>query len=266
MLLTFTLIALAFPAALFGGEVDNKPSEFDRAQELYEKGDYDLAHSIFYEHATKPVAQYYLGYMNLYGQGVEKSIHKAFDWYKKSADQGYPPAQYNLGVLLSKEDTRESLEEAFKYFRAAAKQGMAKAQGKIGNMYERGVGVEKNLSKAYYWQKKAADSGIAKAQFNTAIYYEIGQGTEKSPYKAIKYYRMAAANGISVSMLNLGVIYARGDGVERDLQETYKWFLIAKNHGSRRAEKELPKVANELTEEQINSAVSDAEKWIKSNR
>ena len=56
------------------------------------------------------------------GNGVKKDEVKAFEWYKKSAEQ---------------EDSD--------------------AQNKLGLYYENGTGTEKDLEKAFYWYQKAAE-------------------------------------------------------------------------------------------------------------
>ena len=40
-----------------------------------------------------------LGYRYKNGQGVEKDEAEAEKWFRKAADQGYPPAQRNLSRL-----------------------------------------------------------------------------------------------------------------------------------------------------------------------
>lgn len=50
-----------------------------------------------------------LGYMYENGIGVEKNYSDAFFWYKKSAEQGNPDAQNNLGLLKERLD-KERLE------------------------------------------------------------------------------------------------------------------------------------------------------------
>ena len=42
-------------------------------------------------------AQYNVGCGYYLGEGVDKDVNQSFIWYKKSADQGYTEAQYNLG-------------------------------------------------------------------------------------------------------------------------------------------------------------------------
>lgn len=63
------------------------------------------------------------------GRGIEQNYAKAFEWYKKAAEQGHKRAQYNLGV-----------------------------------MYAMGQGIEKNISKAREWFQKAADQGYEDAK------------------------------------------------------------------------------------------------------
>jgi hypothetical protein len=69
--------------------------------------------------------QAYFGYLYSTGAGgLEKSDDEAFKWYKKAADQGYAPAQYNLGVF-----------------------------------YDEGRGVPQSHASAYFWLHLAAAIG-----------------------------------------------------------------------------------------------------------
>ena len=61
--------------------------------------------------------------------GVEKDEVKAFEWYKKSAEQEYSDAQNNLGLC-----------------------------------YENGTGTEKDLERAFYWYEKALENGCQEAK------------------------------------------------------------------------------------------------------
>lgn len=61
-------------------------------------------------------------YMN--GDGVAKDFEEALKWLSKSAEQGYPVAQFN-----------------------------------IGKMYAEGKGVTKSADEARYWLEKAAAQG-----------------------------------------------------------------------------------------------------------
>ena len=73
-------------------------------------------------------AQFELGFMYDFGNGVEKDASKAVYWYQKAANLGNATAQSNLG-----------------------------------HMYAAGEGVTKDASKAVYWFQKAANQGDATA-------------------------------------------------------------------------------------------------------
>ena len=49
-------------------------------------------------------------------------------------------------------------------YRKAAEQGLAQAQCRLGDFYEYGEGVTKDLVKAAEWYRKAAEQGLAQAQ------------------------------------------------------------------------------------------------------
>ncbi len=50
-------------------------------------------------------------------------------WYRKSAEQGFAPAQYNLGVAYFFGDgTKENKSEAIKWYLKSAEQDFALAQ------------------------------------------------------------------------------------------------------------------------------------------
>ena len=66
------------------------------------------------------VAQYQLGELYKGGaQGVPQDYNEATKWYRKSAEQGYAPAETALGTRLLNKNN----EEAYKWFQKAANQG-----------------------------------------------------------------------------------------------------------------------------------------------
>src|SRR5262249_21601573 len=82
------------------------------------------------------------------------------------AQQGYPPAQVDLGSMYQ-EGRGVALNdiEAVKWYRKAADQGNAQAQVALGSMYYLGGWtVAQNAAEAAKWYRKAADQGNAEAQ------------------------------------------------------------------------------------------------------
>ena len=109
-------------------------------------------------------AQFDLGVMYAFGQGVPKNDLEAVKWYRKAAEQGYAKAQYNLGVCsdfgrgLPKDNA-----EAVRWYRKAAGQGHAKAEFNLGVSYKYGQGVTRDAAEAYAWFSLAATGGEKKA-------------------------------------------------------------------------------------------------------
>jgi TPR repeat protein len=68
-----------------------------------------------------------------------QDLQKAFRWYHKSAKQGFPPAQYELGL-----------------------------------MFHYGIGVKQNFELARFWLGRASKKGHPKAQ---SIMYRFYAGT-----------------------------------------------------------------------------------------
>ena len=100
----------------YGHEVDRKPR---------------LALTLFQRSAEfkNTEAYYCLGEMYFYGQGTTQDYKKAFDWYKKAADEGnLAKAQYKIGELLF-EGTYVKQDKAMgiNYIKLAFQNGYPKA-------------------------------------------------------------------------------------------------------------------------------------------
>ena len=51
-----------------------------------------------------PEAQYAVGYMYYYGEGVAQDTDVGYFWIKRSADKGYPPAVKALAIISKQKD------------------------------------------------------------------------------------------------------------------------------------------------------------------
>jgi len=100
---------------------------------------------------------------------------------------------------------------ALQKLKALASLGDSRAQYILGDMYARGVGVDKNDDQAINWFRRAA----------------IGVHGETDP---------AAAAELAVAKS-----YAEGIGVKPDQAESLKWFRRAADGGSKEATVELEK-------------------------
>lgn len=86
---------------------------------------------------------------------------------------------------------RADLKSALRIWMQAAQAGDAEAQTNVGEIYERGLGVEPNYEAAALWYQKAADQGYSQALFNLGTLYEQGLGVPQDRLKALNLYREA---------------------------------------------------------------------------
>ena len=119
-------------------EPNTVPSPFDNLLNDAEQG--------------KAYAQYKLGVMYQYGQGVRQNYAEAVKWYWKAAEQEYDEAQFSLGSMYETGlGVFQSYTEAARWYQKAAEHGNPKAQSKLGYMYYNGEGVKKDYQEAYKW-------------------------------------------------------------------------------------------------------------------
>jgi hypothetical protein len=82
-------------------------------------------------------AQFRLGNMYMYGDGVPKSLEEAINWFRKSAEQGYVPAQKKICFLS------DNLREAEHWCLRASG-----AQGEVGTLRHDEAGSRTQEQKA----------------------------------------------------------------------------------------------------------------------
>lgn len=137
-------------------------------------------------------AQYNFGILYWDGNYIEKNRVKSIEWYQKSADQGYIPAQCNLGVIYYAE---KNFPKAIELFRKADAQGNPHAQHNLGLCYANGNGVTKDEVEAVKWFRKAAEQGLPDAEYELGDRYANGTGVPIDMTKAMEWYSKAATHG-----------------------------------------------------------------------
>lgn len=128
----------------------------------------------------------------------------AFDLGKCAiaADNGYAPAQYNLGKYLQERYRKhDELLLAVEYFTKAAESGNVKAQTELGWCYQYGSGgdeygaLQPDYEKSAEWYTKAAESGDAEAQYGIGWCYCKGIGVEQDMDKAEEWMTKSKEQG-----------------------------------------------------------------------
>ena len=94
-----------------------------------------------------PDAQFEIGYKYYTGNhGVTRPDYaKAIEWYKKAADSGYADANYKIGVMYQYgEGVKQDEVKALEYFHKGVATGCRMSKGKVDWMHKNGRGIEKD--------------------------------------------------------------------------------------------------------------------------
>jgi len=226
-----------------------------------------------------------LGNMYEHGDGVKQDYAEAVRWYSKAAEQGNVEifnklcefanngivhAQRELACMYEQgKGVQKNCEEALKWYyeasvqgdiyainkvRKFAEQGDNDSQCKLGNMYEHGDGVDKDIEMALrlYVEAAGQDNSDAKrklkelakqgnvyVQYSLGVMYETGTGFSRNIEKALTWYGKAAEHcskdalikiqefaeqGNASAQYNLGVIYECGKGIPQNCKIAIKWY------------------------------------------
>lgn len=174
-----------------------------------------------------PEAQFWIGIM--YGEGrlVARDSDKVNQWFLKSAEQGYAPAQRMFALSIRERNSSVAERWLFR----AAEQDDADAQYWLGVGYEQNWFGTTDVKESVKWYQKAAENGNPDAQVLLGDRYENGEGVEQNYRLAAEWYRKAAEHvpdlgGAGQGRSRLGLLYMQGLGVPQDFAQAYFWFSL----------------------------------------
>eukprot|EP01006_Ploeotia_vitrea_P050128 TRINITY_DN67412_c0_g1_i1.p1 TRINITY_DN67412_c0_g1~~TRINITY_DN67412_c0_g1_i1.p1 ORF type:complete len:1038 (+),score=585.88 TRINITY_DN67412_c0_g1_i1:279-3116(+) len=130
------------------------------AERLFAKAPPNEAFVYYKQRADKgeKLMQVKVGYCYAKGIGVERSIIKAIEMYKKALDQGHTPANNSLGQLY---ESLNRLGDALHYYRAGHAAGIGDCTFKLGQFHEQGKGITKDMRQAIVLYKQGIARGNA---------------------------------------------------------------------------------------------------------
>ena len=99
------------------------------------------------------------------GYGVLQDYKEAARLYVLSAEQGFPEAQNNLGMMHKNgSGVTQNYKKAVRLLKLASEKGYGPAQYNFGNRYLHGEGVIQDIVYAHMWWKIAVSNGIDKGK------------------------------------------------------------------------------------------------------
>ena len=161
------------------------------------------------------------------------------------AEKGDPDAQFRLGELYEEGDIVDrDLDTAIESYRKAAEQGHSGAQYALAHNYHLGSGVTQDMAAAMVWYRKAALQGDEWSQLALGDQYRIGLTVPRNLVQSTKWYRRAAERGNIFAQFELGNAYRFGNGVERDATQAMEWYRLSAEAGNPSAKLALAELEN----------------------
>ncbi|KAI8885484.1 HCP-like protein [Backusella circina FSU 941] len=169
--------------------------------------------------------------------------------------------EYDLGeVIYASKHVEHRAPIASRCYESAAFHGNGEAYLKLGQMYETGDGVRKNIENAYFnyiqyaicgkkeaigyvrkcyttstsfedYFKKLFKSHINNGEQNEqgcqmiGFLYHHGYGVRKNHYRAIQWYEKAAEKGLRNAQRNLGILYQKSRTLQNKYEAGFRLFL-----------------------------------------
>ena len=204
--------------------------------------------------SNSPEALYDRGIDAITGVGPSENDTLGVDYFRRSAEIGYGPAQialayyYETGTVVATDQT-----QAVDLEHKAAQQGDSLAGWLLGRHYYLGAGVPRDLDAAQKWFKQSADQNNA-----YGAYYLGRLLVDKDPAKTPKLFKIAADLGLPQAQYFYAKMLKDGKGIPQDRVTAYVWYILAADAGYGPANADLVELDGSVTVEQIAEAKAKA--------
>ena len=175
-----------------------------------------------------------------YGLGVKEDFAKAIYWYEQAIKNDFIDACINLAVLYIYSAPKPFHDSAkgFTLLQQAVTRGHARAMSVMGECYQFGVGVKRDMKQALYWQTMAHEKGYHIASYYLGRMHLEGVGTPKNVNLAFQLFMAAAEEETwGGAACALGDIYFNGilPGSGQDYERALICYTQAARQNNQRA-------------------------------
>ena len=215
-----------------------------------------LVSAVAVAQSTSPDALYEHGMDAITGVGSTQNDLQGIDYFRRSAEVGYGPAQialgyyYETGTAIAKDQA-----QALTLYRKAAQTGDPLAAWLVGRLYFLGYGTPRDLDAAQKWMKMSASQNNA-----YGAYYLARLLADRDAAKATALYKIAADQGLPQAQYYYGKALKDGKGIAQNRFDAYVWLSIAGDADYVAAGSDLAELNSSgfLTRDQIAEAKTKA--------
>ncbi|MFK7957331.1 MAG: tetratricopeptide repeat protein [Lysobacterales bacterium] len=171
-----------------------------------------------------------LGLMYLQGIGVNQDSSAAFNWLSKAAEAGDGAGMTYLGALLLKgaEGVPAEPKTGVEWLEKAAAAGFVGAGFTLGNQYETGELLDKDLAAARRWFEVDAERAPNAAYRLGRLMVDDKTADKKA---AVRWIEVGARGGVADAQYELSQILAKGELVDANHGLSSQWLRQAVNQG-----------------------------------
>lgn len=175
-----------------------------------------------------------------------------------------PDALEKVGDMYQKGDELpQSSGEAVTWYRKAAENGAAPIQIKLAGLLLDGQGGTPDYAEVRGLCEKAAKARYSPAAYCMGELYAKGLGVERDPSKAVKWFTEGANSGHALSTLRLGQMYWKGEGLKQDKVAAYEFVYLASMSDVLQAKQEKERLEKELTPKEMEKGKARADDWAR---
>jgi len=182
--------------------------------------------------AGDPGAKMVIGFLEQ--QNAVERAAKAFEWLKRSAEQGFPVAEYDASTGYLGQFNWQTIDidqqNGVEFLKRAADHNWTSAQYKLGMLYVAGELLPPDSAKAVGYLQKAADKGGPRSKYELAKLYAAGIGEPRSAGDSpVALLRQSATNGYNLALHALAERYRTGLGVPADYFQAIRFYQAARD-------------------------------------
>ncbi|RCS59692.1 tetratricopeptide repeat protein [Parvibium lacunae] len=189
-------------------------------------------------------AQNNLASLYLEGIATPRNTALAGQLYRAAAEKNHPEAQYNLSLMLVRDQIASLQADEWQlWLERAANNDLARAQAQLGRLLQlqaEQIETEPETRRllretSVSWLSKAALKGEPVAQFHYARALQKGWGMPRDLASAALWYELASNQAYRAADYELGLCYWYGLGIPADQQKARKYLERARQAGIKEA-------------------------------
>src|ERR1035437_10375018 len=169
-----------------------------------------------------------LAYILTSGPEAMRDLDQAHRWYERSADGGCPQGMLGYALSLARDAKDDAAHrKVADYMSRAAEAEMPTALYLMGILYDRGVGMARDVATAAQLYRRAAEKGNRSDQARWGLMLMEGRGGDANPDAGESWLRRAALGGDPEAAALVGDLYAKGGKLPPNYAEAALWFRRA---------------------------------------